>query len=76
MTPATDINGGRGISNEACHELMSKKRKAMHLSSCTLLTRWRTSILKWACHADCKTYKRRLAYSVTGRILAQNNFIL
>ena len=67
MTVAVDITDGRGFSNEAHCELLPGY-------SCTLLTRWSTSVLKWACHASCEAYKRRLAYSVTVRILAQNNF--
>ena len=58
-----------------CHLFHSTR----HLTSCILLTRRSASVLKWACHAGCEAYKRRLAYSVTVRILAQdlllNSFI-
>ena len=40
-----------------------------HLTSCTLLTRWSVSVLKYACHVGFKAYKRRLAYSVMVGIL-------
>ena len=52
MTLAVDITDGRGLSNEALHELLPKKRKVMLYlqfitrTSCTLLTRWSTSVLK------------------------------
>ena len=43
----------------------------------TLLAKQNASVLKvgMPCHAGCEAYKRRLAYSVTVGILAQNNFI-
>ena len=46
------------------------------LTSCALLTRWSTLVLKWVHCAGCKAYKGKLTYSVTERILPQNNFML
>ena len=48
-----------------------------HLTNCTLLARWSASVLKVGvpCHHEgCEAYERRLAYTVTVRISAQNNF--
>ena len=72
---AIDIVDGRGLSYEV-HCVLLKKSKVMlylhsksPLTSCTLLIRWST-LVKWACHAGCEAYKRRLAYSATVRISA------
>ena len=57
MTLSVDITDGRGLSNEACHELLTVKEGnavficrslygKRHLTSCILLTRRSTSILK------------------------------
>ena len=48
----------------------------MRLISSTLLTRRSASVLQVVCPAGCEAYKRRLAYSVTVRISAQNNIML
>ena len=52
-----DVTDGRGLSNEACHELLLKKEQGnavlaflfvvnSRLTSCTLLTRRSISVLK------------------------------
>ena len=59
MAFAINITNGRGLSNEVRRELLLKKNKVAtvlaflfavnsHLTSCTLLTRWSASVLKWA----------------------------
>ena len=77
MTLVIDITDGHDLSNEARHEFLPKKsyicrlfHSTRHLTSCTLLTRQFFGVR----HAGCKAYKRRLAYSVTVRISAQNYF--
>ena len=44
--------------------------------SASLFAIMATSTFKWVCHAGSEAYKTRLAYSVTIRISAQNNFML
>ena len=61
MTLVVDITDGRGISNEACHGLHSKRC----LTNCNITNKMERLGFKWAYHAGCKAYKRRLAYSVT-----------
>ena len=57
MALAIDVTDGRGLSNEARHELLLKKQQGNavlaflfavnnHLTSCTLLTRRSVSVLK------------------------------
>ena len=57
MALAIDITDGRGLSNEACRELLLKKEQGNavlaflfavnnRLTSCTLLTRRSVSVLK------------------------------
>ena len=49
MALAIDITDGCGLNNEACRELLQGNAVFGHkssLTSCTLLTRWNTSVLK------------------------------
>ena len=66
---------GRGHSNETCREFLPKKTKVTLyytfniVTSCTLLTRRSTLVLKWAYHAGGKAFKRRVTKSLTVIIL-------
>ena len=81
MTLAIDITDEHGFSNRTCHEFMPKKSNCIsrsfhgtrHLTSCSLSTRQSASVLKVGIPYR---FERRLAYSVTIRILAQNQVLL
>ena len=76
MALAFDTIDGRGLSNEVHYELLPKKSKCIcrlfhsksRLTSCTLLTRWSTSVLKVGLPCGYKAYKK-------GRPIVSKNFV-
>ena len=82
MALAIDTTDGRGFSNEARGELLPKKSKVMlYLLFITRQKQFNQLYITNKTHfrgvlCGFEAYKTRLAYSVTIRISAQNNFML